>query len=163
MPYGFDFTAGGGTIVTKAFGGVVGKAAASSYSLCADGRDEPISRSVGGTRSEVCWAAITNDGRFGYVTSFGDGTISSSMIGEEGSIELHDPVAGSTGLGAKGIRDEAITRDGRFLYAIDAHAQQGLRLDGRRARPTGADRRVRGRPPRPLRGWPSADRHETTT
>ena len=37
---------------------------------------------------------------------------------------LRDAVAGSTRLGEKGIRDEAITRDGRYLYAIDADAQK---------------------------------------
>ena len=44
---------------------------------------------------------------------------------------LRDAVAGSTRFGEKGIRDEAITRDGRYLYAIDADAQQAVRLDGR--------------------------------
>ena len=83
-----------------------------------------MSGSVADTRSEVCWAAVTNDGRFAYVTNFGDGTISSYEIAADGSLELRDAVAGSTRLGEKGIRDEAITRDGRFLYAIDADAQR---------------------------------------
>ena len=37
---------------------------------------------------------------------------------------MRDAVAGSTRLGDKGIRDEAITRDGSYLYAIDADAQK---------------------------------------
>ena len=44
--------------------------------------------------------------------------------GSDGSIELLEPVAASTRLGEPGIRDEALTRDGRFLYAIDADAQR---------------------------------------
>ena len=123
-PYGFDFTDAGAMVVTEAFGGAVGQAAASSYALGGDGRVEPVSRSIADTRSEVCWAAVTGDDRFVYVANFGDGTISSYAIGDDGSIELHDPVAGSTGRDAKGIRDEAISRDGRFLYAIDADAQK---------------------------------------
>ena len=111
-------------IVTEAFGGAVGAAAASSYSLTDPGTLAPVSGSVGDTRSEVCWAAVTNDGRFAYVTNFGDGTISSYEIAGDGSLRLRDAVAGSTRLGEKGIRDEAITRDGRYLYAIDADAQQ---------------------------------------
>jgi len=79
---------------------------------------------VGDTRSEVCWAATTRDGRFVFVTNFGDGTISSYAIGQGGTIELLEAVAGSTRLGEAGVRDEAITRDGRFLYAIDADAQR---------------------------------------
>ena len=109
-------------IVTEAFGGAVGEAAASSYSLGESGELEPVSGSVGDTRSEVCWAAVTNDGRFAFVTNFGDGTISSYEIAGDGSLELRRAVAGSTRIGEKGIRDEAITRDGRYLYAIDADA-----------------------------------------
>jgi 6-phosphogluconolactonase len=136
-PYGFDFTDEGALVVAEAFGGEAGAAAASSYALAEPGRLAPISASVGDTRSEVCWAATTNDGRFAFLTNFGDGTISSYAIGGDGSIELLDPVAGSTPSGEKGIRDEAISRDGRYLYAIDADAQRvfGWRVgdDGRLA------------------------------
>ena len=83
-----------------------------------------MSASVADTRSEVCWAAATRDGRFVYVTNFGDGTISSYALREGGALELLEPVAASTRLGSPGIRDEGLTRDGRFLYAIDADAQR---------------------------------------
>jgi 6-phosphogluconolactonase (cycloisomerase 2 family) len=116
-PYGFGF-AGGALVVTEAFGGEVGAAAASSYSLGGE-RLEPVTASVVNTRSEVCWA-----GRFLYVTNFGDGTISSYRIGADGSLELLEAVAASTNLGQKGVRDEAITGDGRFLYALDADAHR---------------------------------------
>jgi 6-phosphogluconolactonase len=122
-PYGFGFTSSGAMIVTEAFGGAAGQAAASSYSLT-DGGLEPVSGSVGDTRSEVCWAAVTSDGRRVYVTNFGDGTISSYEIAGDGRLTLRNAVAGATRLGEKGIRDEAITRDGRFLYAIDADARR---------------------------------------
>jgi 6-phosphogluconolactonase len=123
-PYGFDFTARGAVVVTEAFGGEIGKAAASSYSVTAPGRLAPVSGSVGDTRSEVCWAAATRDGRFVYVTNFGDGTISSYSIAADGSLALLEPVAASTRMGEPGIRDEALTADGSFLYAIDADAQR---------------------------------------
>ena len=123
-PYGFAFTEDGAMIVTEAFGGAAGAASASSYSITAPGKLAPVSGSVGDTRSEVCWAAVTNDGRFAYVTNFGDGTISSYEIASDGGLRLRDAVAGSTRSGDKGIRDEAITRDGSYLYAIDADAQQ---------------------------------------
>jgi 6-phosphogluconolactonase len=106
-PYGFDFTPNGSLIVTEAFGGEVGAAAASSYAV--DGGELTlVSGSVGDTRSEVCWAAVTNDGQFAYVTNFGDGTVSSYEIAGDGSLALRDPVAASTRQGEKGIRDEAI-------------------------------------------------------
>jgi 6-phosphogluconolactonase len=123
-PYGFDFTADGAVVVTEAFGGATGAAAASSYSLVEPGRLSPVSGSVRDTRSEVCWAVVTHDNRFAFVTNFGDGTISSYAIADDGSIELHNPVAGTTRMGEKGVRDEALTRDGRYLYAIDTDAQR---------------------------------------
>jgi 6-phosphogluconolactonase len=67
---------------------------------------------------------VTKDGRFVYVTNFGDGTISSYGIGEDGRIELAEAVAASTRLGEAGVRDEAISSDGRFLYALDADARK---------------------------------------
>jgi 6-phosphogluconolactonase (cycloisomerase 2 family) len=137
-PYGFDF-ADGAVIVTEAFGGAEGKAAASSYAV-SGGRLAPVSASIADTRSEVCWAAATRDGRFVYVTNFGDGTISSYTVGEDGSLELLEAVAATTRLGEAGIRDEAITSDGRFLYAIDADAQRvfGWTIgDGGRLEPVG--------------------------
>jgi 6-phosphogluconolactonase (cycloisomerase 2 family) len=117
-PYGFDFVGDDALVVTEAFGGEKGKAAASSYALTAPGRLQPVSGSVGDTRSEVCWAAVTRDGRFVYVTNFGDGTISSYAIGADGRIELAEAVAASTRLGEPGVRDE-IRSDGR-LSAIGA-------------------------------------------
>lgn len=123
-PYGFDFTAGGIVVVTEAFGGEVGKAAASSYALEGPASLTPISTSVQDTRSEVCWAVVTRDDRFVYVTNFGDGTISSYAIGPDGALELRDPVAASTVEGEKGVRDEALSADGRYLYALDADARQ---------------------------------------
>lgn len=123
-PYGFDFTVDGVMIVTEAFGGAVGAAAAASYSVTGPGNIAPVSGSVGDSRSEVCWAAISHDGRFAYVTNFGDGTVSSYAIGPDGSLELLAAVAAATVAGQKGIRDEAITRDGRFLYAIHPDAQK---------------------------------------
>ena len=119
-PYGFDFGADGTLVVTEAFGGQVGAAAASSYRL--NGSLSTVSPSVKSNRSEVCWAAVSRDGRFVYVTNFGDNTISSYSIGDDGAIELLDPVAASTRRGEKGLRDEAITADGRYLYALDADA-----------------------------------------
>jgi 6-phosphogluconolactonase len=123
-PYGFDFTPGGSLIVTEAFGGKAGAAAASSYTVTGMGELTPVSGSVGDSRSEVCWAAVTNDGRFAFVTNFGDGTVSSYAIGPDGSLTLRDPVAGATRQGQKGVRDEAISSDGRYLYAIDPDAQK---------------------------------------
>jgi 6-phosphogluconolactonase len=122
-PYGFDVTAAGVLVVTEAAGAQVGKASASSYRLESPAQLEPVSGAVGNTRSEVCWAVVSNDGRVAFVTNFGDGTISTYAIGDDGSIELREAVAATTVEGAPGIRDEALSSDGQFLYAL--HADTG--------------------------------------
>jgi 6-phosphogluconolactonase (cycloisomerase 2 family) len=123
-PYGFGLTADGSLIVSEAFGGATGAAAASSYAVSGAGELTMVSGSVGDTRSEVCWVALSKDDRFAYVTNFGDGTVSCYEITADRSLRIHEPVAGSTRQGEKGIRDEAISGDGRYLYAIDPDAQK---------------------------------------
>src|SRR6516164_1739685 len=123
-PYGFGLTKDGSLIVSEAFGGAIGAAAASSYAVSGTGELTMMSGSVGDTRSEVCWVALTKDDRFAYVTNFGDRTVSCYEITPDGSLKLHDPVAGSAGQDGKGLRDEAISGDGRYLYAIDPDAQK---------------------------------------
>jgi len=122
-PYGFAFGAGGALVVTEAFGAAKGKAAASSYVL-ENGSASAVSRSVGNGRSEICWAVVTKDGRYALTTNFADGVVSRYAIGADGSLTLEDAAAGIAVEGHTGLRDEDLTRDGRFLYAIDADAQR---------------------------------------
>ena len=118
-PYGFAFTSGGTLVVTEAFGAEKGAAAASSYAI-EDGSLVARSSSVGNGRSEICWAVITPDDRFAFTTNFADGAVSRFAIAAEGSLSLEDATAGISVDGMLGLRDEDITSDGRFLYAIDA-------------------------------------------
>jgi 6-phosphogluconolactonase len=122
-PYGFDVTPDGVLVVTEAAGAQVGKASASSYRLAGPARLAPVSGAVANTRSEVCWAVVSKDGRVVFVTNFGDGTISTYVIGAEGELELREAVAGTTVEGRPGIRDEALSSDGQYLYAL--HADTG--------------------------------------
>jgi 6-phosphogluconolactonase (cycloisomerase 2 family) len=139
-PYGFDISPDGVLVVTEAAGAQAGKASASSYRV---GRASltPVSGEVGNTRSEVCWALIGRDGRTVFVTNFGDGTISTYAIGDDGSLELLEAVAARTIDGQPGLRDEALSSDGRFLYALHADSGQlfgwGVEADGK-LRPKGA-------------------------
>jgi 6-phosphogluconolactonase len=121
-PYGFAFAPGGALFVTEAFGAQTGKAAASSYTIAGE-RLEPVSRSVGNGRSEICWAVVTPDGRFAFTTNFADGAVSRYAIADDGSLTLEDAVAGTAREGQTGLRDEDLTADGRFLYVIDADAR----------------------------------------
>ena len=124
-PYGFAFTPTGTMVVTEAFGAQKGKAAASSYRL-GRGAIEPVTRFLGNGRSEICWAVVTSDGRFAFATNFADGAVSRYAINDDGSIVLEDAAAGIAVDGQTGLRDEGLSTDGRFLYAIDADARRIL-------------------------------------
>jgi 6-phosphogluconolactonase len=122
-PYGFAFTRGGTMVVTEAFGAQTGKAAASSYVLD-NSSFTSVTRSAGNGRSEICWAVISKDDRYAFTTNFADGAVSRYAIADDGSIELDDAVAATAVEGNPGLRDEDLTADGSFLYAIDAGAQR---------------------------------------
>lgn len=122
-PYGFAVTSRGTLIVTEAFRAQVGMAAASSY-VVGDGRVEPVTRSLGNGRSEICWAAVTSDDRFAFTTNFADGAVSRYAIEADGSLTLEAAVAATAVEGSTGLRDEGLTSDDRFLYAIDADARR---------------------------------------
>lgn len=121
-PYGFAF-AGSTLVVTEAFRAEVGKAAASSYRVNG-GAPAPVTRSAGNGRSEICWAVTTPDGRYAFTTNFADGAVSRYAIAADGSIALEAAVAGVAVEGETGLRDEDLTADGRFLYAIDADSRR---------------------------------------
>lgn len=117
-PFGLAFRPDGVFVVTESFNGALGQAAASSYSLT--GGLRTISGTVRDTQSDVCWAVITNDQNFAYITNNGSGTISSYRIAADGSISLLQAVAGTTGApGGFGTRDQDLSNDGAYLYAID--------------------------------------------
>ena len=118
-PYGFAFTSDGTLVVTEAFGAEKGAAAASSYAV-EDGSLVARTSSIGNGRSEICWAVVTPDDRFAFTTNFADGAVSRYAIAADGSLSLEDATAGISVDGMPGLRDEDITSDGRFLYAIDA-------------------------------------------
>jgi len=118
-PYGFAISPNGTLVVTEAFRAEKGAAAASSYRVEADSIT-PITASVGNGRSEICWAVISNDGRFAFTSNFADGAVSRYAIADDGSLTLEDAVAGLTTDGQPGLRDEDLSDDGAYLYAIDA-------------------------------------------
>lgn len=115
-PFGFAFRSDGIFVVTEAHGGRPGEAAASSYSLA--GGFQLLSGSVQDTQTDVCWTVISQDGTYAYITNFGAGTISSYHVDADGHIALAQAIAARTAT-AQGPRDEALSADGRFLYAID--------------------------------------------
>ena len=119
-PYGFTFAAGDILVVTEAFGAAKGKAAASSYRIHGSAA-ESVTESVANGRSEICWAVASPDGRHVFTTNFADGAVSRFAVSGDGALQLEDAVAGSSVDGQPGLRDEDLTADGQFLYALDAN------------------------------------------
>jgi 6-phosphogluconolactonase len=138
-PYGFTFAADGVLVVTEAFGAAKGKAAASSYRLDGAGA-EVVTSSVGNGRSEICWATASADGRYVFTTNFADGAVSCYSVSSSGELVLDDAVAAVAVDGEPGLRDEDLTRDGRFLYAVDAEGGRvfGWRVDEGALTPVGS-------------------------
>jgi len=118
-PYGFTFARDNTLVVTEAFGAAKGKAAVSSYRLNGAGA-ELITSSVGNGRSEICWAVASADGAYVFATNFADGAVSRYGVSDTGELVLEDAEAAVTSDGVPGLRDEGLTDDGEFLYAIDA-------------------------------------------
>jgi 6-phosphogluconolactonase len=122
-PYGFAISNEGTLVVTEAFRAEKGAAAASSYRIDGDAI-MPGTASIGNGRSEICWAVISNDGRYAFTTNFADGAVSRYAIGMDGTLTLEDATAAITQDGRPGLRDEDLSDDGRYLYAIDADQGQ---------------------------------------
>jgi 6-phosphogluconolactonase len=138
-PYGFAFAAGDTLVVTEAFGAAKGKAAASSYRLHGGGV-ESVTESLGNGRSEICWAVASPDGRDVFTTNFADGAVSRYSVGADGTLELVDAVAGTAVDGQPGLRDEGLSGDGRYLYALDADEGRifAWRVDDGKLEPVGS-------------------------
>lgn len=130
-PFGFAFGKRDQVIVTEAFGGAPNASATSSYEIGRDGTLTPISPSVATGQTAACWAALTPDGRFAFVTNTGSGSISGYAIDVDGHIELldDDGRTGVTGDGSTPI-DVVITDSGKYLYSLNSgtHAIGSFRI-----------------------------------
>jgi 6-phosphogluconolactonase (cycloisomerase 2 family) len=120
-PFGFAFGRRDQVFVTEAFGGALDSSATSSYEIGRDGTLTSLSGSVRTGQTAACWAAVTPDGRFLYVTNTGSGSISGYAVGFDGRIELldEDGRTGITGNGSTPI-DVVITSNGRYLYNLNS-------------------------------------------
>ena len=110
-PFGFAVSRRNTLFVSEAGAG----GGASTYRIEAAGLD-PISAMIMTGQRAACWAIVTPDGRFGYVTNAGTGNISGVAIDRRGAATLlnDDGVTAATG---GNPTDMAMSEDGRYLYA----------------------------------------------
>ncbi len=121
-PFGFTFNKAGALLTTEQFDGPMGpgRGAAAGYALNADGTLTASSPSVSNGGTDTCWFVVTDDGKYGYTTSFfGNGRISTYAVGSNGSLRLVDATAdnGAAGLGAS---DMSLSKNSDYLYQLNS-------------------------------------------
>ena len=112
LPFGFDFDNKGHLLVSLA--AVGSSSGAASYAVAGDGTLSTISAPIETGELDACWLVVSNDGRFAFVANAASRSISTFAVAPDGSLAdvATQPVAGTTAL------DEALSRDGRFLYVL---------------------------------------------
>ena len=111
-PFGFAVDRHNRVFVSEAGAG----GGASSYGIDAAGQLAPISSMVTTGQRAACWAVLSNNGHFGYVTNAGTGNISGFTVAQDGSIALLN-ADGVTAVTGGNPTDVAISNDGHYLYA----------------------------------------------
>jgi 6-phosphogluconolactonase len=109
-PFGFASGARNTLFVSEAGAG----GGASTYRVDGTALAAVSSAIMTGQRA-ACWAVITRNGRFGYVTNAGTGNISGFAIAPDGSAALLD-IDGVTAVTGGNPTDIAVSQDGRYLY-----------------------------------------------
>jgi 6-phosphogluconolactonase len=112
-PTPFGFAVGRQDIVLVSEAGAGG--GASTYRID-EGHLDPISAMIMTGQRAACWAILTPNGRFGYVTNAGTGNISGVALARDGSATLLD-ADGITAVTGGNPTDMAMSADGRYLYA----------------------------------------------
>jgi 6-phosphogluconolactonase len=112
-PFGMRFGREGTLVNTEAASGSV-----SSYTVTPQNTLNVVSPAVPTTQQASCWISLTRDGKFGFVSNTGSGTLSVYHIAGNSTLQLQRAVAASVA-GAAPI-DSALTDDGEFMYVVDS-------------------------------------------
>jgi 6-phosphogluconolactonase (cycloisomerase 2 family) len=111
-PFGFDITKRNTLFVSEAGAG----GGASTYGIGGNASLTPISSNVMTGQRAACWAIVTKNGRYGYVTNAGTGNISGFSIDQDGTATLLD-ANGITAMTGGNPTDVAMSENSRYLYA----------------------------------------------
>jgi 6-phosphogluconolactonase (cycloisomerase 2 family) len=111
-PFGFAVDKRNTLLVSEAGTG----GGASTYRIGSAGTLAPASSMVMTGQRAACWAVVTKNGRYGYVTNAGTGNISGFAIGQDGSASLLD-ADGVTAVTGGNPTDVAVSENSRLLYA----------------------------------------------
>jgi 6-phosphogluconolactonase (cycloisomerase 2 family) len=121
-PFGFTFSKSGALLTTEQFDGPDGphRGAAAGYRLNRNGTLTRTSRSVHNGGTDTCWFVVTDDGRYGFTSSFfGTGRISSYRTETNGSLRLLQTRAADARV-HQGASDLSLSGDSRYLYSLNS-------------------------------------------
>ena len=110
-PFGFAVGQRNTLLVSEAGEG----GGASTYRIH-EGRLDVVSGMIMTGQRAACWAILTPNGRFGYVTNAGTGNISGVAVARDGSASLLN-ADGVTAVTGGNPTDLAMSGNGRYLYA----------------------------------------------
>lgn len=110
-PFGFAIDKRNTVFVSEAGAG----GGASTYRIRASLGLVPVSSMVMTGQRAACWAVVTRNGRYGYVTNAGTGNISGFAIGHNGTATLLD-ADGVTAVTGGNPTDAVLSHDSQFLY-----------------------------------------------
>lgn len=113
VPFGFSLDNQNMLLVSEAGAG----GGASSYQVGKDGSLTRVSSMVMTGQRAACWAVMTKNGHFGYVTNAGTGNISGFVMAQDGSAALLNP-DGVTAVTGGNPTDAAVSNNGQFLYVL---------------------------------------------
>lgn len=117
-PFGFVFAGSKHLVITNAFGGAPDASTVTSFSLEGNGNVNLVS-DIPIHEAAACWVTLSKDGNYAFVTNTGSNSISSLKVGNDGSLQLLDSVAVTTG-GAP--TDIIISGNGKFAYNVNSMA-----------------------------------------
>jgi 6-phosphogluconolactonase (cycloisomerase 2 family) len=119
VPFGFAITKSDTLFVSEAGAG----GGASSYVIGSGGDLAVGSSNVMTGQRAACWAVVTKNNKFGYVTNAGTGNISGFRLFADGSASLLD-ADGITATTGGNPTDAAVSVNGQYLYVrVSALAQ----------------------------------------
>jgi 6-phosphogluconolactonase (cycloisomerase 2 family) len=117
QPFGFAFDLLGRLVVSDSIS--VSDGAASSYDTTLGGGLTPIN-TTSADGGAPCWVVITPDNRYAYITNTGTKTVSRFAIAFGGALTLLGvtPIVNALPGPVNIPTDDALSRDGRFLYVL---------------------------------------------
>jgi 6-phosphogluconolactonase len=114
-PFGFDFAGAGTIVVTEASGGTPQASTVSAYSVF--GNTSVTGGPLATGQTAACWAAVTSNGQYAYVTNTGSNTISSFAVNDNGSIHMINAAEVVTG---RTPTDITLSSNDFYVYNLNA-------------------------------------------